>query len=140
MASAGGENAGKRSIERAGNLLLAELLQTAWCLLVEEDFFNETGVAEVLETQSDAGCSGVHEPLHVALDFRADGFSGEALCGGHRLGSDLGTGFTEKAGMPFAGTCEEVSRAAENVGLEHAELVASAQFSANPWAVILGAE
>ena len=42
MASARGENAGKRSIERAGNLLLAELLQTAWGLFVEQNFFNET--------------------------------------------------------------------------------------------------
>ena len=97
MASAGGENAGKRSIERAGNLLLAELLQTAWGLFVEKNFFNETGVAEVLETQSNTWCSRVHEPLHIALHFGADGFSGEALCGGYRLGGDLGTGFTEEA-------------------------------------------
>ena len=140
MASAGGANASEGTFKRAGYLLLAELLQTAWGFFVEKNFFNETGVAEVLETQSDAGCSRVHEPLHIALHFSADGFSGEALCGGHGLGSDLGTGFTEKARMPFAGTCEKVSRAAENVGLEHAELVAPAKFSANPGTVILRAD
>ena len=94
MASAGGENASEGTFKRAGYLLLAELLQAAWGLLVEEDFFDEVGIAEVLETQSDAGCSRVHEPLHIALNFCADGFSGEALCGGYRLGSDMGTGFT----------------------------------------------
>ena len=140
MASAGGENASEGTFKRAGYLLLAELLQAAWGLLVEEDFFDEVGIAEVLETKSDAGCSRVHEPLHIALHFSADGFSGEALCGGYRLGGDLGTGFTEKAGMPLAGTREEVSRAAENVGFKDAELIALAQFSANPWAIVLGAE
>ena len=54
MASAGGENASEGTFKRAGYLLLAELLQPAWSLFVEQNFFNETGVAEVLETQSES--------------------------------------------------------------------------------------
>lgn len=129
----------KRSIERAGNLLLGELLQAARGLLVEENFFDEVGIAEVFETQGDAWGGGIHEPSNVALHFRADGFSGEALCGRDR------PGVTWAPASPRRRACQSLAPAKKSAGRRRMSdsstrsLLPRQRSSArNPWAVIPG--
>ena len=77
------------AVKRTCNLGFGEALEPSRRFFVEEDFLDELRVAEVLEAQRNAGGGGVHEPLHVALDLGADGFSGKALRGAHGLGCGL---------------------------------------------------
>lgn len=67
------------AIKRSCNLVFVEALEPSRRFFVEQDFFDELRVAEVLEAQGNAGRCGVHEPLHIALNLSANGFSGKAL-------------------------------------------------------------
>lgn len=73
------------AIKRTCDLVFVEALEPSRRFFVEQDFFDELRIAEVLEAQRDAWRGGVHEPLHIALDLGADGFSGKALRGAYGL-------------------------------------------------------